>query len=393
LLANKLRAVLALLSIAVGVAALILTSAVGAGARAEVLRKMQSMGTNLLIVRPALVRNFAARKTIRGVVTSLKLEDYEAVAGLRIVVQSAPGAEGMMKVKAGASTVVTKVLGTTPAFPFVRNFELRAGRFFDDTDNQAARRVAVLGSRVAEALFPQTDALGREIRVRGVPFDVVGVLQAKGAQIGGADEDNQVIVPIRTALRRVFNRTWITDIFVSLSNSQQMEAGQREIGDLLRARHRMRLDGQPDDFAIQNTTQSLNIQQRTARSLELLASALGALTLAIGGAGILALMLLSVKERTAEIGLRMAVGATPRDIFIQFLLEAIWLAVGGWVLGLALGVLAATGVMFGTNWKVGWPMDALFASAAMALIIGLLFGAVPARRASLMPPIRALVTV
>jgi putative ABC transport system permease protein len=414
LFAHKTRAALALASVAAGVAAVLITSAIGTGAQQEVSRKIETIGTNLLIVRPAQVERLASRKTIRGVVTTLIAEDAEAIAALPSVADAAPGVDRPVRVKAGPYTSMTKVLGTTPPFLRIRNFRVQHGRFFDERDD--LQRVAVLGSGTAAALFPGGEAVGAEVRIRGVPFAVIGVLEAKGVTPDGGDEDNQILVPFRTAMRRVFNTTWLTTVFVTAGSPlecggnrlrfpirafQRAEASEYESGgdclrtpnvevaradieQLLRARHRR------EDFAVQNTTKFLSMQKQTADFLTLLATGLGGIALVVGGAGILALMLLSVRERTSEIGLRMAVGATPNDILAQFLFEATLLALGGWMAGLVIGSIGAAAVALGTEWTLAVPVDALLASAVMVVITGLGFGAFPARKASLLPPIEAL---
>lgn len=375
---------------AVGAAAVVLTSAIGLGAQREVSRSIETMGTNLLVVRPATVRRLVARRTVRGVVSTLVPDDAAAVAALPCVMEAAPGVDGAVRVKAASQATLTKVQGTTAAFLRVRRFRVAEGRFLDDDDDRTARRVAVLGSRVAEALFPGESAVGREIRLRGAPFEVIGVLESKGSVADGADEDSQVVVPLRTAMRRVLNTTWLNAVFVSVRDPLRMTDAESAIVGLLRARHRVPRDGEPDDFAVQNVARFLAIQRDAAGSLGLATTLLGAIALLVGGTGILALMLLSVKERTGEIGLRMAIGARPRDIFVQFLVEAVALAVSGWVLGAVLGGLAASAVALGTNWSVAVPPAALGASLALAVTIGLGFGAIPARRASVLPPIEAL---
>lgn len=386
LLAHRLRVALSLSSVAMGVAAVVLTSAIGQGAQGEVVRSIEAMGgTSLLVVRPAAARRLVARKAVRGLVTSLQLADCAAIAELSLVGAAVPGTEGTLKVKAGTSALVTTVLGTSPVFPAVRRFAVRRGRFFAVADDRDARRVAVLGARVDERLFPGGDAVGRTVRIDGVPFAVIGVLEAKGVLADGSDEDNQVVIPIRTALRRVFNTTWISTVFVRVRDPARMEDAAAAIGALLRERHR-----RADDFAIQNKAKLLAAQQETAASLTLLTAGLSSVAVAVGGIGILALMLLSVRERTGEIGLRMAVGAQPRDVLLQFLAEATALALGGWLAGVAAGALGAAAVAFGTEWKVGLPVEALLASLAMAIATGLGFGALPARKAALLPPIQAL---
>jgi putative ABC transport system permease protein len=387
LFAHRVRATLAVSSVTAGVAAVILTSAIGTGAETDIRRQIERIGANLLVVRPAQVKRLVARKDVRGTVTTLRVEDFEAIAPLQDVAAAVPGIEAPVKVKAGAAAMTTKVLGTAPAFPAVRRFTMQSGRFFDADDDRTARRVAVLGARVADALFDE-NPVGQPIRVRGIPFDVIGVLAPKGVVAGG-DEDNQIIVPIRTALRRLFNATWLTSIFVSVADSRALPDAGREIGGILRARHRVAPDEQPD-FEVQNAATFLALQQQTVETLSRLTTGIGAVAMIVGGTGILALMLLSVKERTGEIGLRMAVGAQPRDILVQFLFEATLLALAGWTTGIIIGAAGATLVALSTAWKVDLPREALVVSLGMAMTIGLGFGAFPARRASLIPPIQAL---
>jgi putative ABC transport system permease protein len=385
LFAHRLRVTLVLASVALGVAAVLLTGAVGQGARDEVLRGVEALGPNLLVVRPAAVKRLVARKEIGGLQTTLRLADAAAIAELDLVRDVVPGLDGNLRVKAGTGgALATKVMGTGPAFPAVRNFRVRRGRFFDADDDRASRRVAVLGSRVEETLFPAGDAVGRWIRVRGVPFEVIGTLEAKGILPDGSDEDNQILIPLRTALRRVYNTTWISSVFVSVQDPRRMDDAEAAIAALLRERHRK------DDFAVQNQAKLLASQALLADSLALFTKGLSALALLVGGTGILALMLLAVRERTGEIGLRMAVGALPRDILLQFLAESSALAFGGWLAGLALGGLGAVALAVGTDWTIGLPIDALLDSLAMTGLTGLGFGALPARKASLLPPVQAL---
>jgi putative ABC transport system permease protein len=251
--------------------------------------------------------------------------------------------------------------------------------------------VAVLGSRIARALCPDEDAVGRAIRLRGLPFEVIGVLEPKGIQADGSDQDGNVFIPIRTALRRVFNTTWLSAVFVSVDERPRMDATAAAVRAVLRERHRLP-PGAADDFQVQDQVRLLAMQQAAVQSLTWLTAGLAAVSLLVGGAGIFALMFLSVKERTAEIGLRMAVGARPRDVLLQFLGEAAVLAVGGWLVGALAAVLGGLGVALGTEWKVAFPAGAAAASLAMALVTGLGFGALPAGKAARLPPIRALGT-
>jgi putative ABC transport system permease protein len=390
LLAHKLRAALALASVAVSVAAVVMVSAIGTGAKIEILRQTENMGANLLVVRPAQVKILAARKQIRGVVTTLSQHDYEAIHDLADVKAAVPGLENSLKAKAGNRTFSVQVLGTTSRYLEVCRFQIERGRFLDDDDNGQARRVAVLGARVDKELFPNEDAVGRNIRIRGVPFEIVGVLKAKGIQADGSDQDDQIVIPIRTALRRMFNLTWLNPIFVTVRDAGRMNAAENGIARELRVRHRLEAGGKPDDFSIQNKARTLVGQQKIADSLTTLGLGLAGVSLIVGGIGILALMLMSVKERTSEIGLRMAVGARPGDILIQFLVEATMLALGGWLAGLILGFSGAAMVLLVAHWKIAISTSMLLASFGTVLIAGIGFGTYPARKASLIPPIRAL---
>lgn len=389
LLAHRLRSALALGSVAIGVAGVLLTSALGEGAQAEVRRGIESTGGNLLVVRPAPAKRSAARRPVKGLVTTLRLEDCRAIAGLAVVRDATPGLDGRLRVKAGAGSLPATVLGTGPAYARLRALVTRSGRFIEDEDDGSLRRVAVLGDRVARTLFRDLDPVGADVRVRGVPFEVVGVLAPKGIDADGSDLDGNVFVPLRTALRRVFNTTWLTTVSVSVPESARMREAEAAIRDVLRQRHGL-ADGVADDFAIQDQARLLATQRRAVESLAALAAGLAGVSLLVGGAGILALMLLSVKERTGEIGLRMAVGARPRDVLVQFVAEATLLALGGWAVGAALAALGSTAVAFGTRWPVGLPAGAGAATLLMALVIGLGFGAVPARKAALLPPVEAL---
>jgi putative ABC transport system permease protein len=391
LLAQKVRTVLALTSVAVGVAGVLLTSAIGKGAEAEVQRGVESVGSNLLVVRPAPVKRSAARKDVRGVVTTLRLDDYRAISLLPAAAEAAPGVAGSLRVQAGGGSVAAGILGTSPALARLRNLRLEGGRFFDEEDDATSRRVVVLGARVAGTLFPDEDPVGRDVRLRGLPFEVIGVLEPKGIQADGSDQDGNVFIPIRTALRRVFNATWLSAVFVSVEDRARMGEAETAMREVLRERHRLR-PGIPDDFQVQDQARLLAMQQQAVESLTLLTAGLAAVAMLVGGAGICALMFLSVKERTAEIGLRMAVGARPRDVLVQFLGEATLLAVGGWLLGSAAAALGGVGVALGTQWKVAFPVGAALASFLMALATGLGFGALPARKAARLPPIQALGT-
>lgn len=390
LFAHRMRALLAVSSVAAGVVAVVVTGAIGQGAKDEVLRQTESIGTNLLVVRPAQVGSSAVRKGVRGIVTSLKLDDYEAIGRLERVSAAVPGFESSVTVKAENRAMSAMVLGTTAPYLDVCRFRLRHGRFISDDDDLGAKRVAVLGARVNETLFAEQSAVGQQILLRSVPFEVIGVVEAKGVLADGSDEDDRVVIPIRTALRRVFNSTWLNPIFVSVSDVSEMDEARNDVAGMLRERHRLVQRNKSDDFSIQDKTKVLATRKQLADSLTLLATGLAAASLVVGGVGILALMLISVKERTAEIGLRMAIGAKPRDILIQFLLEAASIAAGGWLTGMAIAAVTTVIIARATSWTTSISSGLVLSTLAIVVTSGLIFGAYPARKASLMPPIQAL---
>jgi putative ABC transport system permease protein len=391
LFAHRMRATLAVSSVAAGVVAVVVTGAIGEGTKEEVLRQTENMGTNLLVVKPADVRFSPARKELKGEMTSLKLDDYQAIIRLPRVSDAAPGLQSpAATVKANSHAMGALILGTTSSYLDVCRFRLHEGRFLSPEDNLNASRVVVLEARVTETLFGEENPIGQEVRIRGIPFEVIGVLEAKGVLADGSDVDGGAVIPIRTALRRMYNFTFLNQIFITVRDIREMDAAREDVAHLLRDRHRLDRGGKPDDFVIQDKTQVLAVRRRLAESLTFLATGLAAASLAVGGAGILALMLMSVKERTSEIGLRMAIGAKPRDILVQFLLEAACIAAGGWILGMALGTVATFTVAQATTWKTSISPELVLSTLAVVAVTGLVFGAYPARKASLMPPIQAL---
>lgn len=390
LLANRARALLAASAVAIGTASVVVTNGVARGAAGEVQRRVDAETANLIVVRPAEVRRLVARRTVRGVATTLTLADARAIADLSSVDAIAPGVEVGSLVSADEASARATVFGTGPAFLGVRRFRLAAGRFLDDGDVRAKARVTVLGSRVASALFPGGDAIGRDVRIRRVPFEVVGVLRPRGASADGSDEDGLVLVPVTTGLRRVANTTWLTSILVRARAGTSTRGLEGEIRELLRGRHRLATRGAADDFGVQNQGKMAAMRNRAATILTTAATALSGLALGVAGAGVLVLTLLSVKERTAEIGLRRAVGATTADVVLQVLGEASLLTGAGGLGGTLVGAAAARAIAVATGWRV--PVDVPSGAAALATIaaIGLLFGAYPAWTASRIPPATAL---
>jgi len=391
LAAHKLRTALALLGIVIGVSAVIIMVAIGNGAQEEVLSKIEAMGTNLLVVNAGQVQKSAGRQQIRGTVTTLTLEDAEAIGRECATVDAvAPLQAKKIQVKYGDLSTNTTVVGTTTEFQRVRNFRVATGAFFTDEENLASRRAAVLGQSVLKNLFEGHSPIGETIHVGKVPFEVIGVMEPKGVDLNGADQDDQIFIPIRTALRRVFNLTYINTINIQTTSSEMMGRASMQIAEVLRDRHRLNKQHKLDDFTIQNQSDLLAAQRETTDTFTMLIGSIAGISLLVGGIGILAIMLIAIRERTNEIGLRMAVGASRKDILIQFVAEASILAVGGGIAGVVLGVIGSLFVAIGTMWSISVSLSSILIAFGFSFVVGLFFGVYPARKASLLDPIEAL---
>jgi len=389
--AHKVRTGLALLGIVIGVAAVVAMVAIGQGTRAEVLRKVESMGTDLLTVSAAQLRVIAGRQQQAGAVAiTLTEEDAQAIAEeVPSVAVVAPAQNQRLQAKFEDQITTTSVVGTTPDYQTVRNVHPIAGEFFDEEQGRSSARVAVLGQTVVLNLFAGADPVGETIRLGRVPFTVIGVLEPKGLDISGKDQDDQIFIPLRTALRRVFNLTYLSAIYVSAREADRMEAAATAITDLLRERHRLR-PGAADDFVVQNQAAVLQAQAAVSGTFTLLLGSLGGVSLLVGGVGILAIMLISVRERTREIGIRRALGARRKDILLQFLIETSLLSVIGGVSGVVIGVAAGKVVSLATGWPMLIPWVMALVAVVFSALLGFLFGVYPARKAAALDPIIAL---
>ena len=386
-----MRTALALLGIVIGVSAVIIMVAIGNGAQEQVLSKIQAMGTNLIVINAGQVQKSAGRQQIRGTVTTLILDDVEAVGReCSAVNAAAPLQNKKMQVKYGNLSTNTTVVGTTAEFQKVRNFHVATGAFFTDEENLASRRAAVLGRSVVKNLFEGSNPVGEPIRIGKVTFEVIGVMESKGVDLNGFDQDDQIFIPIRTALRRVFNLPYINTINVRATSNESMARAVTQITEILRDRHRLNKQQKPDDFTIQNQADLLEAQRETTDTFTMLIGSIAGISLLVGGIGILAIMLIAIRERTNEIGLRMAVGASRKDIMAQFVIEASILGVGGGLVGILLGILGAFSVRVATSWAVSISPDSVGLAFGFSLLVGLFFGVYPARRASLLDPITAL---
>ncbi len=391
LLTHKMRTILALLGIIVGVSAVIIMVSIGNGARQEVVSKIEAMGTNLIIVNAGDVRTFAGRRRIRGKVTTLTVQDAETIQRqFQNVTAVTPTQSNKMQVKYGSYSTNTTILGATPNFPEVRNFRVSSGWFFSERENRVSQRVAVLGHGVMENLFADRDPLGAIIRIGNVPFEVIGVMESKGVDMYGTDQDDQIIIPVNTALRRVFNQDHIEAIYLQIDRQGNMTTTLSAVKELLRQRHRLNTGDKPDDFTIQSQVDLIEAQEETSNTFTTLTASIAGISLIVGGIGILAVMLLSIRERRREIGLRMAVGARPQDVRLQFLFESAILSLGGGVTGILLGVAGSLLLRWALEWSIVISLFSIGLSFGFSLLIGLFFGVYPAHKASLLNPIEAL---
>lgn len=389
LFSHKLRTALATLGVVIGVCSVIVMVAIGEGAQREVLSKIQAMGTDLVIVSSGQVKVIAGRRRQTGNVTTLTMRDLKAVGEeARHVRAVAPSQGRKMLVRHEAVSTTTTIDGTTREILPIRNLRLRSGRFFTEEENRTLQRVAVLGKTAAGNLFDGRDPVGEMVRIGKVTFEVIGVLEEKGTDLVGNDQDDVIFVPVDTALRRLFNITYINTLFIQAGSSDRIDEAAAEVAALLRERHR--LDGKPDDFTVQSQTEILEAERETSRTFTNLLSAVAAISLLVGGVGILAVMLMTIKERTREIGVRRAVGALRRDVLVQFVVESLVLGVSGGVVGILLGIALALGAAHFTSWPMSLSLPAVAVAFFFSAAVGLLFGVYPAAKAARLDPIEAL---
>ena len=389
LAANKLRTFLSVIGMVVGIASVILMVAAGQGAQKQILDRIRNMGTNLIVVNAGQTQIIAGRQRQMSTVTSLVPADADTIAEeCPSVASVAPFVSKKLTVHWEEETANTNVVGMAASGFAIRNIEPVTGVFFTDEESRALKRVAVVGPTVVKNLLDETSPIGLIIRLGRVPFEVIGVTLPKGIDQNGADQDDIIIVPIGTAMRRLLNVTSVQSIYVQAKDTQLMGKAESEIRDLLRARHRLR--EKPDDFTIQNQETLLATERETSQSMTFLIGSVAGISLLVGGVGILAVMLISIRERRGEIGLRRALGARRPDIRLQFLIESILLAGSGGALGVIIGVGCAYGLSALGYWEtlISWPSTAV--AFVFSAVLGFFFGIYPASRASGLEPIEAL---
>lgn len=387
---NRMRTILAMLGITIGVGAVVAVVSIGEGTQREIGRTIEAFGTNLLVISPGQTRISAGRGTRSTTVTTLTADDAERMEEeLRAVELAVPAITRTMEVSWEGLSAETTIVATTSDFQEARNFQVERGEFITEEMERVRSRDVVLGQTVAERLFGSDDPLGARVRIDRVPFDVVGVMERKGLDIGGQDEDDQVFIPLGTAQRRLLNIAHVTIIYARVRSGESLDEAEREIAALLREQHRLR-ESVEDDFSVLNQSEVIAAQQQISGSFTLLLTSVGGISLLVGGVGILAVMLMSVRERTREVGLRRAVGATRRDILVQFLTEAAVLSVVGSLAGVALGVAGAAVTSHLTDWAMAFSVPAAVGAVLVAAGIGIIFGIYPARQAARQNPVEAL---
>jgi len=388
ILKNKMRTLLTMLGIVIGVGAVIVMVAIGNGAQTQIASQINALGTNLIIVMPGSGTPGGVNQGA-GSFNKLTVADADKLKQQGTLFNAvSPVVSTRTQVIAGGSNWRTSINGVSIDYTDIRNWNTSSGAFFTNDDVRSARKVAVLGATVVKNLFPNSDPVGAQIQIGKAPFTVVGVLDAKGQNGGGQDQDDVVLVPYTTAQTRLSGNIRIGQILVSTTSADDMDAAQAELSSIMRDAHR--LDGADDDFTVRNQTEIAAAMTSTTRVMSGLLAAIASISLLVGGIGIMNIMLVSVTERTREIGIRMAIGARGSDVLTQFLVESVVMSVLGGVVGLAVGYGGAAVLGHVTGWATSTPASAVAIAIGFSAAVGMFFGFYPARKAAGLNPIQAL---
>ena len=391
---NVLRSVLTALGIIIGVAAVIIMIAVGAGAQSQVDNLIKSLGSNLVLVLPGTTTSGGARGA-RGSRPTLTEDDAIAIQNEIDTAQvAAPVVRGSGQLIYGNQNWSTVIYGVTPEFKEAKEWKMKDGRWFSRDEVRSAAKVALVGKTIIENVFEGVDPVGEIIRVKRIPFTIIGTLAPKGETPMGTDQDDTVIVPLSTAKKRLLggrrlSGKLVRTIWVKSYTAEGVDESVRAMTELLRQRHRIQ-PGQPDDFYVRNLSQILQARADSSRVMTLLLAAVASVSLIVGGIGIMNIMLVSVTERTREIGLRMAVGAKGIDILLQFLIEAVTLSLIGGIIGVILGLMGSIGIAEIGGWPAIIQIESVFLAFGFAATVGIFFGFYPAKKAAMLDPIEAL---
>ena len=388
LIANKMRSILTMLGIIIGVAAVIALVSIGNGVKQDIQTSISSLGSNLLMVMPGAPRTPGVRPSA-GSMKSLKVSDYEAISKLDGVKAASPMTNGSYVVIYQNKNWTTSVSGVSYNYLDVNNWSMKSGRFLSEKNVQNRERVAVVGKTVVKNLFGDEDPVGAEIRVKNIPFRIIGVLNSKGSGAMGNDQDDMVVIPYTTAMERVEGVDYLRMIYVVGKDENGIDRLQSDIENLLRVRHGIK-DTNLDDFNIQNMNSIMETMEETTGTLTLFLGAVAAISLVVGGIGIMNIMLVSVTERTREIGVRKALGATYSVIVTQFLIEAVVISLMGGIIGIILGIGSSKLIGMASGMSTVISVPTIVMSFAFSMAIGLIFGIYPARKAAKLNPIDAL---
>jgi len=389
--ANKSRTSFAIIGLSIGITTVLVMVSIGNGAKKKMTEQFEKMGANMIVVNSGKMSKVIGRQQQVSLVTTLILKDADAIGEeCPFVEKVLPTADAYVKVRYGDAATMSMVQGVSSDYPEVKNFPVKEGRFFTSKEDKLSKRVAVLGSQVQTNLFGDRDPIGETIFIRNIPFEVIGTLTPKGVSADGANEDKVVVIPIQTSLRRVLNRDYLNRIFVQARNKEVMHSAESEIESLLRKRHKLNARNKENDFTLDNKLNAMNAEKESSRMFTWLIVGVGGISLLVGGIGVLAVMLLSIRERTSEIGLRISVGARKKDIVWQFLSEASILGVTGGLVGVVAGLLIAWIVGATTQWSTHISVDSVLFAVVFSMTIGLIFGVFPALKAAKLDPIQAL---
>ncbi len=389
--ANRLRTALTMLGIIIGITSVTLLLALGDSMQRFIGKELQALGTNMLYVFPGGNRT-DERRLRSNAAPSLTMADAMALNSLPSLTGSAPSLQGSFKVAAGNETSNSMVMGVTPEMFKIRNWKIEQGSVFSEADVRAASRMVVIGQKVADQFFYKADPLGKSLRIENVAFQVVGVLHGEGKQIDGGNLADMIIVPITAARANLVRSPFPDNVhYVATQGKpgQNLLDAIEDIKGMLRDRHRIKVDA-PDDFRVENVASFAETAAKISAGIALLLGMIGAISLVVGGIGIMNIMLVSVTERTREIGIRMAIGAKPRDVLLQFLTEAVVICLAGGVVGIALATAAAAAITSTGEFDVFITASAVLVACGFSTLVGVFFGFYPARRASKLLPVDCL---
>lgn len=389
ILKNKMRTLLTMLGIVIGVAAVIVMVAIGQGAQSSIQKQINNLGTNMIVIMPGS-SNAGGVSQGAGTFNRLTAQDAEKLKREATLLSAvSPVIFSRPQAISAAGNWRTMVNGVSTEYQTIRDWSVDSGAFFTESDVKAMRKAAVIGNTVAQNLFPSGDAVGQQLQLGNVPFMVVGVLAKKGQAAAGTDQDDVILIPYTTAQNRLNGRSRLGQILSSTSSPADIPAAQEEIRSIMREAHKL-ADADDDDFTIRNQTELAQAASGTTRVMSLLLAAIASISLIVGGIGIMNIMLVSVTERTREIGIRMAIGARGSDVMRQFLVESIALSVMGGLIGLVLGFASAALVGKTTGWTIEIPPEAVLLAVGFSAAVGVFFGFYPARQAASLDPIQAL---